>query len=173
MADPYSQPLRDRVARAVSSECSARAAAARFSVSTAIRWVKRLVGGDHRSRLSDHRAVVRTRCWPTKPDLTLEEIGPEKCARRGVSVSLGTVWRFLKAQTLTLKKAYTPPSSSVMTSSRPGAPSSVVNRPSIPSAWCCSTKPEPAPTYPGATAGLPVACASWPPSRTGTGRQPH
>lgn len=115
MAGPYSQDLRDRVAAAVSSGCSARAAAARFSisVSTAIRWAKRLgtdghaqarsMGGDHRSRLSDHREAVLT-LLAHQPDLTLEEIRCELSARHGVSVSLGTVWRFLKAQKLTLKK---------------------------------------------------------------------
>ncbi|WP_076611132.1 IS630-like element ISAzs37 family transposase [Azospirillum sp. B510] len=115
MAGPYSQDLRDRVAAAVSSGCSARAAAARFSisVSTAIRWAKRLgaeghaqarpMGGDHRSRLSDHREAVLT-LVAHQPDLTLEEIRAELNARHGVSVSLGTVWRFLKAQNLTLKK---------------------------------------------------------------------
>lgn len=116
MAGPYSQDLRDRVAAAVSSGCSARAAASRFSVSvsTAIRWAKRLdveghtqarpMGGDHGSRLSDHREAVLT-LLAHQPDLTLEEIRSELGARHGVSVSLGTVWRFLKAQNLTLKKS--------------------------------------------------------------------
>lgn len=115
MAGPYSQDLRDRVAAAVSDGCSARAAASRFSisVSTAIRWAKRMnteghaqarpMGGDHRSRLSDHREAVLT-LLAHQPDLTLEEIRTELSTRHGVSVSLGTVWRFLKAQNLTLKK---------------------------------------------------------------------
>ncbi|BAI74753.1 transposase (plasmid) [Azospirillum sp. B510] len=64
------------------------------------------MGGDHRSRLGDHREAVLT-LLAHQPDLTLEEIRTELSTRHGVSVSIGTVWRFLKAQNLTLKKTRT------------------------------------------------------------------
>jgi transposase len=116
MGAPYSQDLRDRVAAAVLGGSSARAAAARFGISesTAIRWAQRVrtqghataqpTGGDRRSRLIGHREVVLA-LIAHQPDLTLEEIRAELAARHGLSVGLGTVWRFLKVQNLTLKKS--------------------------------------------------------------------
>ena len=115
MAAPYSQDLRDRVVAAVSGGSSARAAAARFGISesTAIRWAQRLraeghaaarpLGGDQRSRLTAHREAVLT-LVAHQPDLTLEEIRTALSQRHGLRVGLGTVWRFLKAHKLTLKK---------------------------------------------------------------------
>ena len=115
MAAPYSQDLRDRVAVAIADGSSARAAAVRFGVSesTAIRWAQRLrgeghtaarpMGGDHRSRLTAHRTTVLT-LVAHEPDLTLEEIRAALTDRHGVTVGLGTIWRFLKAQKITLKK---------------------------------------------------------------------
>ena len=70
MPAPYSQDLRGRVAAAVAEGASARSAAGRFgvSISTAIRWAQRwraeghaqarAMGGDHRSRLLEHRDPV-------------------------------------------------------------------------------------------------------------------
>jgi transposase len=110
-----SQDLRDRVASAISGGSSARAAAKRFSISesTAIRWAQRLsaeghakaraMGGDRRSRLTEHRVTVLT-LVAHKPDLTLAEIRGELTERHGVTVGLGTVWRFLAAHDITLKK---------------------------------------------------------------------
>ena len=85
MPAPYSGDLRARVAAAVAGGASARSAAARFgvSVSTAIRWAQRVrveghaepraMGGDRRSRLPEHRAVV-VELLARQPDLTLQEI---------------------------------------------------------------------------------------------------
>lgn len=122
MPAPYSGDLRDRVAGAVASGASARAAAGRFgvSVSTAIRWAQRLraeghaqaraMGGDHRSRLVEHRRAV-LQLVAKQPDLTLQEIRGALAREHGISVGLTSLWRFLKAQKITLKKrAYTPPS---------------------------------------------------------------
>src|SRR5215472_12747278 len=121
MPAPYSGDLRERVAAAVAAGASARAAAGRFgvSVSTAIRWAQRFraeghaaprtMGGDHRSRLPAHRAVV-AELLARQPDLTLQEIR-SALAGCGISVGLTSLWRFLKAQNITLKKrACTPPS---------------------------------------------------------------
>jgi transposase len=119
---PYSGDLRDRVAAAVASGASARAAAGRFgvSVSTAIRWAQRLraeghararaIGGDRRSRLPEHRAAV-LELVAKQPDLTLQEVRGALSAQHGIAIGLTSVWRFLKAQQITLKKrVYTPPS---------------------------------------------------------------
>ncbi len=115
MPAPYSQDLRDRVASAVSGGSSARGAAKRFGISirTAVRWAQRLraeghaearaMGGDHRSRLSQHRDAVLTLIAHT-PDLTLEEIRGTRIERHGITVGRGTISRFLAAHTITLKK---------------------------------------------------------------------
>ena len=93
---------------------SARAAAVRFdvSVSSALRWAQRwrseghagprAMGGDRRSRLSEHRVKV-LQLVARQPDLTLQEIR-SALAACGITVGLSTVHRFLAAQNLTLKK---------------------------------------------------------------------
>src|SRR3954468_20881155 len=115
MPAPYSQDLRDRVASAVSSGSSARGAAKRFGIGigTAVRWAQRLraeghararaMGGDRRSRLSEHRDAVLT-LIAHQPDLTLEEIRSALIERHGITVGQGTVSRFLKSHNITLKK---------------------------------------------------------------------
>ena len=158
MPAPYSQDLRDRVIGAVAAGKSARAAAIWFgiSVSTAIRWAQRwraeghaaarAMGGDHSSRLKDHREAV-LQLVARQPDLTLAEIRDRLRTEHGVTVGLSTVWRFVEANKLTLKKrACTPPSRTVPTSPKRGAPSSGGNRRSIPTAWSSSTRPGPPPT---------------------------
>ena len=116
MPGPYSQDLRDRVASAIAGGSSACAAAKRFRISesTAVRWAQRLsaeghaearaMGGDRRSRLTGHRATVLT-LIAHQPDLTLAEIRAELAERHGICVGLGTVWRFLAAQGITLKNS--------------------------------------------------------------------
>jgi transposase len=116
MPAPDSQDLRDRVAWAVSSGSSARGAAKRFGIGigTAVRWAQRLraeghtkaraLGGDHRSRLTGHRAAVLT-LMAHQPDLTLEEIRSALIERHGITVGQGTVSRFLAAHNITLKKS--------------------------------------------------------------------
>jgi transposase len=93
---------------------SARAAAVRFdvSVSSAIRWAQRwraegharprAMGGDRRSRLSEHGPKV-LQLVAQQPDLTLQEIR-SALAACGITVGLSTVHRFLGAHNLTLKK---------------------------------------------------------------------
>jgi transposase len=88
-------------------------------VSSALRWARRwraegharprAMGGDCRSRLSEHRARV-LQLVAQQPDLTLQEIR-SALAGCGITVGLSTVHRFLGAQNLTLKKrAYMRPS---------------------------------------------------------------
>jgi transposase len=90
------------------------------SISTAIRWAQRLraeghaqaraMGGDHRFRLAEYRTAV-LELVAQQPDLTLQEMRGALAAGLGVTVGLTSLWRFLKAQKITLKKrAYTPPS---------------------------------------------------------------
>src|SRR3954463_11289231 len=113
MPAPYSQDLRERVIGFMALGNSARAAAARFDVSvSATRWAQRwraegharprAMGGDRRSRLSEHRARV-LQLIAQQPDLTLQEIR-SALAALGITVGLSTVHRYLGAQTLTLKK---------------------------------------------------------------------
>lgn len=143
MPAPYSQDLRERVVAVVAAGASARTAAKRFdiSISIAIRWAQRwraeghakarAMGGDHRSRLIEHRAVV-LELVARQPDLTLQEIR-SALAACGICVGLMTVWRFLAAHKLTLKKrACTPPSRTVPTWPKRVGSSSGVSRPSIP-----------------------------------------
>src|SRR5918911_4489388 len=85
MPAPYSQDLRQRVIGFIALGGSARAAAVRFdiSVSSARRWAQRwratgharprAMGGDRRSRLSEHRAKVLP-LIAQQPDMTLQEI---------------------------------------------------------------------------------------------------
>src|SRR3954454_6865300 len=122
MPAPYSQDLRERVIGFMTLGGSARSAATRFevSISSAIRWPQRwraegharprAMGGDRRSRLSEHRARV-LQLVARQPDLTLREIRSALAASCGVTVGLSTVHRFLAAHNLTLKKRpYTQPS---------------------------------------------------------------
>jgi transposase len=122
MPAPYSGDLRERVAAAVGAGASARSAAGRFgvSVSTAIRWAQRLrtegharpraMGGDHRSRLVEHRPAV-LELLAQQPDLTLQELRGVLAQAHGITVGLTSLWRFLRAQQITLKKrASMPPS---------------------------------------------------------------
>ena len=121
MPAPYSQDLRERVIGFMALGGSARAAAVRFevSVSSAARWAQRwraegracprAMGGDRRSRLSEHRVRV-LQLVAQQPDLTLQEIR-SALAAWGITVGLSTVHRYLAAQNLTLKKrAYMRPS---------------------------------------------------------------
>ena len=122
MPAPYSQDLRERVIGFMTLGGSARSAATRFevSISSAIRWAQRwraegharprAMGGDRRSRLSEHRARV-LQLVARQPDLTLREIRSALAASCGITVGLSTRHRFLAAHNLTLKKRpYTQPS---------------------------------------------------------------
>jgi transposase len=155
MPAPYSQDLRKRVIGFMALGGSARAAAVRFdvSVSSAIRWAQRwraegharprAMGGDRRSRLREHGTRV-LQLVAQQPDLTLREIRSALAASCGITVGLSTVYRFLGAHNLTLKKRpYTRPSKTAPMSPRPGACSSAASRRSTPIAWSSSTRPGP------------------------------
>jgi transposase len=155
MPAPYSQDLRERVIGFMALGGSARAAATRFevSVSSTTRWAQRwraeghvrpcAMGGDRRSRLSEHGTTV-LQLVAQQPDLTLQEIRSALAASCGITVGLSTVHRFLGAHNLTLKKRpCTRPSRTARMSPRPDVCSSAASPLSIPSAWSSSTRPGP------------------------------
>jgi transposase len=115
MAKALSQDLRDRVVAAVDGGLSRRGAAARFgvSISSAIRWhqlarehgraVARKPGGDQRSSKTDAHAEQIMGILEGQGDITLAEI-QSGLAERGISVGIGTLWRFFDRRGITRKK---------------------------------------------------------------------
>lgn len=115
MAKALSQDLRDRVVGAIDGGLSRRGAAARFgvSVSSAIRWhqlarehgsaVAGKPGGDQRSSKTDVHAGQIMAMLEEQGDITLAEI-QSGLAARGISVGIGTLWRFFDRHGITRKK---------------------------------------------------------------------
>jgi putative transposase len=123
MGRAYSNDLRERIVRAVDAGLSCRKAAVQFavSVSCVIKLVQRWrrtgavapgqMGGWRDYALAGHEARVRA-LVARRPDLTLEELRAA-LAGQGIAVGRTSVWRFLLARGLTLKKRRsTPPSRS-------------------------------------------------------------
>jgi transposase len=115
MSRALSVDLRERVVAAVAAGSSCRAAAARFGVSaaSAIRWAALArqtgsvapgpLGGDRRSaRIEAHAPLILSLVDRTC-DITLAEIRAE-LAKAGVSVGIGTLWRFFNRRRMTWKK---------------------------------------------------------------------
>jgi len=114
MARPYSQDLRVRLVRYVEGGMSARAAAKVFGVSesSAIKWMQRWrrqgsvaanPARGHRRQLLGGHADWLLEVIETKTDLTLEEIRA-LLKKRGVRVSLWTVWSFYERHDISFKK---------------------------------------------------------------------
>jgi transposase len=115
MAKALSQDLRDRVVAAVEGGLSRRGAAARFgvSVSSAIRWhqlarehgraVAKKPGGDQRSAKTDVHAEQIMAMLEERGDVTLAEL-QSGLGERGISVGIGTLWRFFNRHGVTRKK---------------------------------------------------------------------
>jgi transposase len=114
MARPYSQDLRVRLVRYVEGGVSARAAAKVFGVSesAAIKWMQRWrrqgsVAPDpvrgHRRQLLESDADWLLEVIEAKTDLTLEEVRAQ-LKKRGVRVSLWTVWSFYDRHNISFKK---------------------------------------------------------------------
>lgn len=116
MSRALSQDLRDRVVAAIDGGLSRRAAAARVgvSVSSAIRWhqfarehgraIARTPGGDQRSSKTEaHREQIMA-MLEENGDITLAEI-QSGLAASGVSVGIGTLWRFFDRHQITRKKS--------------------------------------------------------------------
>lgn len=110
----YSEDLRIRLVRYVEGGASARAAAKLFGVSasTSVKWMQRWrrdrsvarnpVRG-HRRRLLDEHAGWLLALVEVKTDITLAEIRA-KLGKRGVRVSLWTVWSFFDRHDFSFKK---------------------------------------------------------------------
>ena len=115
MARALSCDLRQRVVEAIKQGLSRRQAAARFGVSpaSAIRWAAlerttgevapKTQGGDRRSGRIEAQADFILGELATAPDITLDELRA-KLDERGVSVGIGTLWRFFQRHRITRKK---------------------------------------------------------------------
>src|SRR5664279_3208416 len=118
MAKSLSVDLRRRVVDAIEHGLSCRQAAARFGVSassasSAIRWLDRLKkqgdvaakrqGGDRKSGRIEAEAAFLLAEVAETPDITLAEL-QEKLNVRGISVGIGTLWRFFDRRRITFKK---------------------------------------------------------------------
>jgi transposase len=115
MTKSLSEDLRVRVVEAVEAGASRRQAAARFGVgvSSAIRWVQafrergdvraRPQGGDRRSGRIEAEAAFLVEQIERTPDVTLAEL-QAMLRDRGVSVGIGTLWRFFDRRGISFKK---------------------------------------------------------------------
>ncbi len=123
MAKALSVDLRHRVVDAIEQGLSCRQAAERFGVSasSAIRWLHRLKkqgdvaakrqGGDRKSGRIEAEAAFLLDEIAKTPDITLVEL-QDKLKGRGVSVGIGTLWRFFDRRRITFKKRQRMPLSS-------------------------------------------------------------
>ena len=130
MSKALSQDLRDRVVAAIDGGLSRRSAAARFgvSVSSAIRWhqlarehgraVARKPGGDQRSSKTEAHHEQIMAMLEENGDITLAEI-QSGLAASGVSVGIGTLWRFFHHRGWTRKKRMARPVCKLISSMLP------------------------------------------------------
>ena len=115
MSKALSVDLRERVVAAIAAGASCRAAASRFGVSaaSAIRWralergtgsvAPKALGGDRRSERIEAHAPLILGLVERTSDITLKEIRAE-LAEAGVSVGVGTLWRFFGRRRMTWRK---------------------------------------------------------------------
>jgi transposase len=116
MPAAYSYDLRERVVDTVEAGASRRRAADvfRVSVSTAIRWSKRLAetgtcaalpsGGDHKSKAIEAHAGWLLKLITDRPDATLAEIQIALNDTHGLKKSVSCLWRFYARHNVTFKK---------------------------------------------------------------------
>jgi transposase len=114
MAKPYSDDLRERVARSVLDGRSSRETARLFgvSVASAVKWSQRLratgsaaarpMGGHRKRVLSSEQAWLLARL-EERPDLTVRSLAIE-LRHKGFEVSHNTVWSLLRAAGFSFKK---------------------------------------------------------------------
>jgi transposase len=112
----YSLDLRERVVGTVGEGVSRRGAAGVFkvSVSTAIRWTKRLAttgrcaplptGGDHRSKALEQHKDWLLALIAEEPDATLAEIQTRLADTHDLKKSASCLWRFFRRHDVTFKK---------------------------------------------------------------------
>ena len=118
MAGAYSQDSRKRVIAMIEAGASCRAAAARFavSVSTVVNWRRRWLdtgtaaakpmGGATNTRIKGEDAAWLLALVAVQDDLTLRGMQAQLREELGVSAAIGSIWRFLKANKITLKKRH-------------------------------------------------------------------
>ena len=115
MAKSLSIDLRRRVIAAIEAGLSGRKAAERFGVSasSASRWREKLhqegeiapkqQGGDRKSHRTEAHSALILEAVTARPDITLAELRA-KLKDLGVSVGIGSLWRFFERRKITLKK---------------------------------------------------------------------
>ena len=115
MGAVLSEDLRKRVVTAIEAGASQRQAAHRFgvSVSSAKLWLRQWrqhghvaakpQGGDRRSQRIEAQAEFLLKQIEQTPDVTLQELQAQ-LRRRGLSVGIGTVWRFFYRHGISFKK---------------------------------------------------------------------
>ena len=114
MVRPYSNDLRDRVARSMVGGRSARATAQLFGVSVAsvVKWSQRLRAtgsaaarpmGGHRKRILASEQEWLLARLADRPDLTVRALAVE-LKERGFAVSPNTVWSLLRSAGFSFKK---------------------------------------------------------------------
>ena len=123
MAKALSVDLRERVIAAVESGVSGRQVALRFAVSpsSVSRWRGKLVqegeitpkrqGGDRRSGRIEAYAELILNAVTAAPDITLAEL-QAMLKDKGLTVGIGSIWRFFDRRKITLKKSPRTPRSS-------------------------------------------------------------
>jgi len=115
MAKPYSDDLRDRVARSMVEGRSARETARLFgvSVASAVKWSQRLRAtgsaaarpmGGHRKRILASEQGWMLERLSVCPDLTVRALALELRERGYRRVSHNTVWSLLRAAGFSFKK---------------------------------------------------------------------
>jgi transposase len=114
MARAYSLDLRERVVAAVNDGQTCRSVAETYdlSVSCVVKWSQRFqatgsaapgkIGGHRRALLAGHREFILARI-ADEPHITLRHLQAE-LADRGVVVSFGTLWNFVRREGLSFKK---------------------------------------------------------------------
>lgn len=115
MSRALSLDLRARVVQAIDGGLSCRQAAERFEVSpsSAIRWYHawrtrgsygpRAAGGDRLSHKTEQHAGDIHAVLDADADITLRELKAE-LSRRGISVSVAALWRYVRRHRITHKK---------------------------------------------------------------------
>ena len=115
MGAVLSEDLRKRVVAAIEAGTSQQQAAKRFgvSLSSAKLWLRQWrrhghvaakpQGGDRRSQRIEAQAEFLLQQVERTPDMTLAELQAQ-LHRRGLSVGIGTVWRFFQRHGISFKK---------------------------------------------------------------------
>lgn len=115
MGAVLSEDLRKRVVAAIEAGVSQQQAAKRFgvSLSSAKLWLRQWrrhghvaakpQGGDRRSQRIEAQAEFLLQQVEHTPDVTLAELQAQ-LHRRGLSVGIGTVWRFFQRHGISFKK---------------------------------------------------------------------